>query len=320
MNSVSRFMARRLRFIPEGGALVEVTCRTIQGRFLLKPTAELTSLTLGVLGRAQRLYPVEIHAFVFLSNHYHLLLSVKTALQLAQFMNYLNSNLAREAGRLHGWREKFWGRRYQAIVVSDEEAAQVNRLRYLLSHGCKEGLVARPRDWPGAHCVDALTEGGAPQGQWFNRTREYAARTQGKRFNRFEYATHETIRLEPLPCWGHLSKRRNQRLVADLIQQIETEATVRQAKEKTKPLGSEVVLNQKTVDRPRSMKKSWAPPFHTTTNAARKELVDAYTWFVRAYRDAADRLRQGDFSACFPDGSFPPPRPFVERIPELAPG
>ena len=30
-------MARKLRFVPEGG-LVEVTLRTIQGRFLLKPT------------------------------------------------------------------------------------------------------------------------------------------------------------------------------------------------------------------------------------------------------------------------------------------
>src|SRR5210317_776399 len=99
-------MARRLRFIPEGGALVEVTCRTIQGRFLLKPTVELESLVVGVLARAQRLYPVELHAYVFLSNHYHLLLSVESALDLAHFMNYLNSNLAREAGRLNGWKEK----------------------------------------------------------------------------------------------------------------------------------------------------------------------------------------------------------------------
>ena len=235
-------------------------------------------------------------------------------------MNYLNSNLAREAGRLHGWREKFWGRRYQAIVVSDEEAAQVNRLRYLLSHGCKEGLVAKPRDWPGAHCVDALTEGGALQGLWFDRTKEYADRAQGKRSSRLTHATRETIRLEPLPCWCHLSKKRYQREVADLIQHIETEAKVRHARERTKPLGSEVVSNQKTVDQPSSIKRSWAPPFHTATKAVRTELVEAYKWFVSAYRDSADKLRQGDLGACFPDGSFPPPRPFVERIPEPAPG
>jgi len=42
-------MARRLRCIPEGGALVEVTCRTMQGRFLLKPSDELKSIIIGVL-------------------------------------------------------------------------------------------------------------------------------------------------------------------------------------------------------------------------------------------------------------------------------
>jgi len=140
-------MPRRLRFVPPG-SLVEVTCRTVQGRLLLRPSPILRDLTLGVLARAARLYPVEIHAFAFLSNHYHLLMTVPDAERLARFMNYLNSNLAREAGRLIRWREKFWGRRYQAILVSDEDAAQIERLRYVLSHGAKEGLVASPLDWP----------------------------------------------------------------------------------------------------------------------------------------------------------------------------
>jgi hypothetical protein len=39
-----------------------------------------------------------------------------------RFMGYLNSNLAREVGRLADWREKVWSKRYQAIVVSTEEA------------------------------------------------------------------------------------------------------------------------------------------------------------------------------------------------------
>jgi len=37
-------MPRKLRFIPEGGAVVEVTCRTEQGRFPLKPTDELNPI------------------------------------------------------------------------------------------------------------------------------------------------------------------------------------------------------------------------------------------------------------------------------------
>jgi REP element-mobilizing transposase RayT len=92
-------MSRKLRFIPEGGAVVETTSRTIQGRLLLRPSPELNDLILGVLGRAQRLYPLEILGYVFASNHYHLLLRVEDARQLSRFMGYFNGNLAREVAR-----------------------------------------------------------------------------------------------------------------------------------------------------------------------------------------------------------------------------
>jgi hypothetical protein len=39
----------------------------------------------------------------------------------ADFMCYFNSNLAKEIARRTGWKDKVWGRRYQAIVISDEE-------------------------------------------------------------------------------------------------------------------------------------------------------------------------------------------------------
>ena len=48
-------------------------------------------------------------------------------------MCFVKSNLAREAGRIVDWKEKYWGRRYRAIEISDEEAAWVERLRYMLS-------------------------------------------------------------------------------------------------------------------------------------------------------------------------------------------
>ena len=60
---------------------MEVTCRTIQGRLLLRPSADLNDVIVGVLGRAQRRHPVEICAATFVSNHYHLLLWVPDAKQ-----------------------------------------------------------------------------------------------------------------------------------------------------------------------------------------------------------------------------------------------
>jgi hypothetical protein len=96
-------MPRPLRFIPEH-ALVETTTRTLHGRLLLKPSPELTELVLGIIGKAQTLYGMTIHAFVFLSTHAHFLLSPTDAWQLAVFMQFVNANVAKEVGRLYDWR------------------------------------------------------------------------------------------------------------------------------------------------------------------------------------------------------------------------
>jgi hypothetical protein len=148
-------MPRPLRFVPEH-SLVEITTRTFQGRLLLRPSPELTDLILGVIGKARALDGMTIHAFVFLLTHAHFLLSPSNAGQLARFMQFVNANVAKEAGRLHAWRERLWSRRYRSIVVADEKAAP-SRLRYILAHGAKEGLLGSPGAWPGPNCIAALT-------------------------------------------------------------------------------------------------------------------------------------------------------------------
>jgi hypothetical protein len=51
-------------------------------------------------------------------------------------MEYAGSNLAREINRLTKWRGPVFDRRYTMIPVSNEEAAQVEVLKYVLAHGC----------------------------------------------------------------------------------------------------------------------------------------------------------------------------------------
>jgi len=162
-------MPRKLRHLPEP-ALVEVTCRTIHGRLLLRPSPKLNHRIVGILARAQKRTGMKVCAFVYLSNHCHLLLYPSDVQQLARFMAYANSNIAREAGRLHAWRERFWGRRYADVVTSHEPEAQEQRLRYLLAQGVKEGLVASPRHWPGASSTKTLMQGGSIHGEWIDRT------------------------------------------------------------------------------------------------------------------------------------------------------
>jgi len=305
-------MGRRIRYLPpEGSGLVEVTCRTVQGRYLLTPSNELNEIILGALGRAQELYPVGICAFAFASNHFHLLLRVASTRQLAQFMGHFNSNLAREAGRLVRWREKFWGRRYQAIPVSDEEAAQVERLRYVLAHGCKEGLVDRLRDWPGVSAVRALLEGESLEGLWFDRTREHVARRRGIAFERLDFATRYSVHLEPLPCWAHLSPEEYRGRVAEVVEDIEIQASLKRQVLDVPAKGSAAVRDQEPHAAPERLKKSPAPLFHAASRKIRRELYESYRHFMAAFRDAAARLRAGEPDVAFPSGSFPPAAPWV---------
>jgi len=214
-------MPRRLRFIPPEGSVIEVTTRTIQGRLLLRPSPQLNSLILGVLGRAQRIYRVQIHDFVFLSNHYHLLLSVTSAHQLARFMGYFNGNLAKEVGRLTGWRDRIWNRRYQAVLVSNEESAQIARRRYILAHGAKENLVASPRQWPGVSSLKAHLGEADLCGLWFDRTKEFAARKRGVELGVNERTEVERVVLTPLPCWIGLAGKYRTTLIEEMARDIE---------------------------------------------------------------------------------------------------
>ena len=53
-------MSRLLRFIPDEGSVVEVTCRCIHSRLLLRPGHSLNEIIIGALARAKRLYGVRL--------------------------------------------------------------------------------------------------------------------------------------------------------------------------------------------------------------------------------------------------------------------
>ena len=302
---------RNLRHVPPG-SLLEVTTRTVQDRRLMVPSRLLNQIIVGVLGRAQRRYPVQIHAYVFASSHYHLTLTVDDARQLARFMCYVNSKLGREIGRLTGWRDRIWSRRYQATLISNEEEAQVARLKYVLAHGAKEGLVTRPQDWPGVHCVHPLLAGEwTVQGTWYDRRREYALRRGGKDFTLGDYTSEETVILTPLPCWKDLSPERYRQQIENLVAEIIREAEQAREQKGAAPLGAEEVCRQNPESRPQKLKKSAAPLFHAFRKRVRRHMYEAYAIFVAAFREAAELLQAGKTTYRFPLGSFPPGLPFV---------
>jgi hypothetical protein len=125
------------------------------------------------------------------------------------------------------------------------------------------------------------------------------------------YATKETLVFAPLPCWSHLSPEQYRQRVLSLVEEIEEETALRRSRTGARPLGRDAVLAQDPHHRPAKIKRSPAPFVHAVSKAVRRQLWEAYSLVVAAYRTAADRLRAGDRDAVFPLGCFPPALPFV---------
>jgi len=304
-------MGRKLRFIPDPPTLVFITCRTVQGRFLFRPGPELNDLVLGILGRCQRNHDLTLCAVTTLSSHFHILAVAEDAQQIAGFMRDVKSKLAREVNRLTGWQGHVFERRYDMAVVTEEEAAQIERLAYILANGVKENLVERVRDWPGVQSARALLDGEPMTGHWFERTREYAARNRRQSVEPLRFDTEESVMLSPIPCWAHLSSDQYRARVAALVETIEATAALQRSHVHRSVLGVEAILKMDPQHRPAELAKSPAPLLHAFSKAARKAFYEAYSWFVAAFRVAAAMLKAGDRNAPFPAGSFPPGLPFV---------
>jgi len=121
------------------------------------------------------------------------------------------------------------------------------------------------------------------------------------------------------PCWADLTPEQYRERIAELVEEIESEARADREARGIEALGVEAILKQDPHTRPNQTKKSAAPAYHAATKAARMSFWESYSAFVAAFREAADKLKAGDRTARFPLGSFPPALPFVSAYPSLPP-
>ena len=278
-------MTRPLRF-SHPWQPVEITGRTIQGRFLLRPSSRLNALIAGILSLAKERYEVRIYNLVFLSNHFHMIAAAPSPSVLSAFMGFVMGNIAREAGKLYDWPGSFWERRHRTIPIADDESL-MGRMRYIFENGCKEGLVSHPSKWPGLNAVDALLHGTTIEGIWVKRTALYNARRTKKKVEEKDHTERRVLKLDPLPTWEGLSPKRMVKAVAELIADAASsfpQGTRAERAEKKR------VMAQPPHHRPERVKKGFAPLCHAASKAVADAFREAYRAFVGAYRAAAEKL------------------------------
>ena len=286
--------------------------KTIQGIFLLRADPTLNARIVGVLAKAQEIHGGRVHAFVCLSNHWHLHATFDSPKQMADFHCYLGTHISIEAGRVHDWSGKLFEGRYNHVELSDEHEIHFERLKHVLSQGCKEGLVASPLDWPGASSTWSLVSGEPWMGEWVDRTAYGNALRRGEEVWEEDFIERLEVKLSPIPPLEHLSASEYRQVTVDLVRQIEDETAEMHRVDGTSPMGVEAVLAQDPHHRPNTTKTSVRPWFFALSDEEREAMRTALLYIHVQYRQAAERLREGDRKVKFPVFTFPPALPFVE--------
>ena len=286
-------MANARRLV--NGTTYLVTRRVVKRQLLLTPTQEVKQILLYCLAYAAKRYSMEIHAFCFLSNHYHLVLTDPES-RLPEFMHWLNKYSAKCINALHGEWGVFWDPDgYSAVVLGDEDAV-LEKIVYTICNPVQAELVSRGEDWPGLRT--GVNEVGRAQ---------YVVERPGKFFReKGPLPQSETLRLAPLPCRGPEASELLIEVLRERVCQSEEQIRSHVKKKRRRFLGRHKVLRQDRTSTSTSYepRRGIKPQVASRDKWKRIELLGTVKQFLSAYREALARFLAGERKVVFPAGTY----------------
>lgn len=296
-----------------------ITIRTEGAALWLVPSESLNNILGGVLGRYQEIFDVEIFAYSFQSNHYHMLVRAPKA-NLHEFCENVNREIAKRINKHLGRRGHFWSRRYSdQIVVTEED--QIEALLYTVTNPVRHGLVRFPRSWPGLGCYWQLMTDEVKEYPFRHAGRIILQSVQGKGkvLSLEPHVTYHSVRLSILPALDDLGVAERRVRLHELIElRCQEIARIRSLDGKGFA-GRKAILNQKIGALPREI--SWSPrkSCFTTSLSVLFEFREWLKYFRNSYDYASIEFRAGNYAVPFPEYTLKPPghrRPKEIRKPE----
>ena len=300
--------------------MVHITHRVVEGLpFVARLFMNL--LILGIVARAQYLYPVRLSHFLFMANHPHLLIS-GTLNQVSSFMNYLDGELAKILKRL-------CPRKYQTTVFGNlrfkEERLYtaedvLRKIVYIYANPSAAGLVNQIEDYPGLSSWNMFYTGGhSVDAAWVPPRYVKSVRRKLKKNHDIELykdlksKAQSTHRLTIAPyAWKNFFVESQDWSDEYIFEQVRDRLKACEVEHFQKRdgqcLGAAKLKSACIWSNFLPKKKGTTPFLSCYDPELRKELIASYREFCAACREAWLRFKSGEHNVEFPPGCIIPPR------------
>lgn len=297
-------MGRKKRKISPD-AVYLVTNRTIDAKFFFLPTEEINRILLAALAYAQNKTQVKLFAFVFMANHFHLLLQ-SPRMNLNKFMSIFQGEVARRVNRYLGRKNgRVFASRYHDAVVKPD--ALSSKYHYIHNNPGNADLAIHPSDYVGLMSWNWLVTGENYVGLRVDYTRLYNMRRKNPDTPREAAIEEYELELSIPEQWADEDPEKvRERLRKGIEAEAERLQRVREQEGRT-VMSAEEMLAQSWEDSPKEPKETKRRVLCITASPeVRRQHIEEHRRMEQAYLRAVRRMRQGRKRPGFPVGTFPP--------------
>lgn len=291
---------------PEG--IYFVTNRCIEEMYMMRPGGvqkEVQRICLACLAWAAQKHDVEVFSYVFMSNHFHLLVRALSQ-NLSEFMRDFQRELAARLNRHWGRTGTMFPRPFDAPKVIGE-AEFLRRMTYIVNNPCHSNLVHHPKDWPGVSSWRSHVSGEAQVGRLIDYKELRRLRRKDESATREQAMRHDELHLAKPPMWEDKSDKEVNEKLVDLIEEEAKALQKERARRREKVVGPKKITQRNFRDRPRSPKRSPRVKCLSSDAQERRDYLSARRRTVDIQKRAMRKWRgKGKTRPKFPPGTFPP--------------
>ncbi|PRQ04463.1 Transposase IS200 like protein [Enhygromyxa salina] len=294
-----------------------ITCRAVGRSFRFVPTEKVTETLLFVLAHTCSKFDVSVHEVLYMSNHFHLLITAHTKC-LPKFMEELNSLGSRALNALRGTSGTNFEKGYGLVEPQDSKKLLEHAV-YTLANPCSSDLVTKARHWKGVTTMkmrygDEIVVKKPKYGIWARKGpgKKKSSRKRKRRDSRLaskrdrsiipETATFRLVRPAVRP---ELTDDELRDLVLEQVRAREDACEAKRQRSGKKVLKMRQVRAQHWAAMPGAEDLFGVRPTVSSTDKWKRiAALQRKKAFERAYAEARERWLSGEEGVLFPGGTW----------------